>query len=136
MGRRNAFVVPNTVQLSLPGGEGEWIEVKEGLTYGEEQRLASAIVTNMTISQETREAEEQQIGLDTKRHAILRILLWVVDWNLEGPNGKRVELSASAIENLKPEIAQEINDVLDEHIRGAEGKGAGKVIEIASAAKS
>lgn len=134
MGRRNAFVVPNTVRINLPGGE-EWIEVKERLTYGEEQKLAGAIMTSMMISQDADEQTDREVGIDTKRHALLRILTWVTDWNLEDERGKRVDVSMAAIENLHPDIAQEINDALDGHVKASEGKASGKVIEIASVQK-
>lgn len=135
MGRRNAFVVPNTVRLPLPGDESEWIEVKERLTYGEEQKLATASFTSVKYSQSKADDGDSEIGLDMKRHALHRIHTWVVDWNLEGENGKRVDLSMAAIENLHPDVADEINAVLDEHIKAQEGKAAGKAIAPLSAAK-
>ena len=61
---RNWFVSPETVTLEL--ADGQWIEVKERLTYGEEQRLAGgALRPKLTDG-------EIDISLDLETHSILR----------------------------------------------------------------
>ena len=121
---RKFFVVPNEVELPLFPGEGEnfYIVAKEKLTYGEAQILQSASMTSVHFSADAQEGETE-IGLDLKRHAILRMLTWITDWNLPDPiTGKTLPVNKATIENLDPDAAAEITRVLDEHVKALEGK--------------
>lgn len=126
---RDAFVDPNTIVLNLT--EGDWIEVKERLTYGEQQRLASASLTSVQIKAGRSADADTEINLDMQRHAIERIRTWVVDWSFRDKNGKQVKITQKTIENLKPDIADEINAKLDEYIELIEAGGSpeGKLVD-------
>lgn len=135
---RQFFVVPNEVELPLfPDEGGNYsIIVKEKLTYGEAQILQSASMTSVHFSADAQEGETE-IGLDLKRHAILRMLTWINDWNLPDPvTGKTLPVNRATIENLDPDAAAEITRVLDEHVRSLEGKGKTPTIALASATTS
>ncbi len=109
----NYFVDPETVQLPI-NEEGDWIEIKKELTYGEEQRLAGAALGNV---QGMREGQSTEVALDWERYSIQRLLIWLVDWSFTDNRGKRVRVSKEAIANLKPSIAQAIQEAIDEYIK-------------------
>lgn len=113
----SCFVLPDTKRLDL--GDDLWVEVKETLTYGEEQRLASISLTTVNFAA-NREEGETEIGLDMQRHAIERLVTWVVDWNFSDHTGKTVPVSRTAIQNLHPAIAKRLTDALDAHVAEVE----------------
>lgn len=100
---RQAFVEPATVKLEL--SEGDWIEVKAELTYGEQLKLQD---------------ESSVRGEDEKRHFansafyVARLVAWIVDWSFTDAKG-RVEITPDSIRALKGEIAGEINTALNKH---------------------
>jgi hypothetical protein len=97
---KNRFVVPSTVKAEL--SEGDWIELKEWLTYGEQQRLASSALSRMTNA-----GADAGIDLDFEKHSLMRMETWVVDWSFVGPNGKPVEITRRAISALQAWIASD-----------------------------
>lgn len=111
---RNWFVVPETVRLDLPGGG--WIEVKERLTYGEEQRLTGAALTNVIQGTD----EQPEVGIDLERYNILRLFIWVVDWSPRDGEGNPMPVSKEAISALDPVVAEEIDDALTAHVKRLE----------------
>lgn len=109
---RNRFVLPETVRLEL--SDGDWIEVKKRLTYGEQQRLAGgALRPKLTDG-------EIDISLDLETHSVLRLSTWLVDWSFCDFRGKQVPVSGDAITSLDPDTVEEIEDVLTAHIRTLE----------------
>jgi len=100
---RQAFVTPATVKLELT--EGDWIEVKKELTYGEQLQLQD---------------ESAVRGEDDIRHFtnsafyIARLVIWIVDWSFEDDKG-HVEVTADAVRALRGEIAGEINTAINKH---------------------
>lgn len=110
--------------LDLPGEH--WIEVKAELSYAETQNLQSALMNRFTVSGQTangkpgKEPAEGALAIDAKRYAVARIRAWVVDWSAVGPGGKRIEITNSAIENLRPAIAAAIDRALDQHVEAIE----------------
>jgi hypothetical protein len=110
---RNRFVVPSTVKVDL--SEGDWIELKERLTYGEQQRLASSALSRMTNA-----GADAGIDLDFEKHSLMRMETWVVDWSFVGPNGKPVEITRRAISALDPDTAAEIDAAITAHIEALE----------------
>jgi hypothetical protein len=122
---RNRFVEPETVKLDL--SDGDWIEVKKELTYGEEQRLAGAAMTSMNIQSDADKAKTQteegdgvRVNLQNERFAIARLYTWLVDWSFTNAKGKRVEVSREAIANLSASTAHEIDDALTAYIASRE----------------
>ncbi len=98
MAKRSRFVTPATVRREL--SDGDWIDIKERLTYGEQQTLANAGLTG------TRFGGTMQV--DFARVPLVRIGMWVTDWSLVDENGKNVPVSQDAIAALDPETAHEI----------------------------
>ena len=102
---RNRFVAPLTVRLDL--SDGDWIEVKERLTYGEQQRISSSGV-------KYRDADG--LVLDLEKSGVTRLLTWIADWSFVGPDDKQRPVTKEAIWELDPGTAREIDAALSEHI--------------------
>lgn len=110
------FVQPETVRLDL--SDGDWIEVKKQLTWGEQQEFA-----NCGLSPTVKGPQELQV--DWAQVARRRLLIWLVDWSLVGPNGKLMPVTANSVNALDPETGDEIVEALDRHITAlAEAKKA------------
>jgi len=110
---RNRFVVPNTVRVEL--SDGDWVELKDRLTYGEQQRLASSALTRMTNA-----GADAGIELDFEKHSLMRMETWLVDWSFVGLNGKPVSITRAAIAALDPDTAAEIDAAITKHVEEIE----------------
>ncbi len=108
MGRMR-FVQPLTVTLEL--SDGDTIEVKQRLTYGEEQQLANASIIG-TVN----DAMKPDIKLDMSRYGMRRMAMWLVDWSFVGPDGKVMPITEQTLASLDSDTAKEIDDALDAHI--------------------
>lgn len=110
---RLRFVTPNTVRLDLT--EGDWIEVKEQLTYAEQQRLSGAMLRTVKTA-----AGDNEMGVDFARYAVLRLQMYLTDWSFKGEDDKPVPLSPASIENLSQDAADEINGAIDRYLQERE----------------
>jgi hypothetical protein len=108
------FVEPDTVRKEL--SDGQWIEIKTRLTYGEQKRLETGAMGKLSGNTE----EDAGISLDFERYNIMRMATWLVDWSATGLDGKRGKVTKDAIAALNQDIAQEIDDVLTAHIEELE----------------
>ena len=108
------FVEPDIVRLEL--SEGDWIEVKKELTYGEQQRLSNAAMTRF---QEAGSATPR-VELDFERYQIVRLKTWLVAWSFRDLAGKPVEITANSLSALHPDAAAEIDAALTAHIEALE----------------
>lgn len=108
------FVQGGAVQIDLDeyGLEGHWIEVKERLTYGEEQRLAGA---GLNISRNSDEMSVDFVRLNTTR-----LLTWITDWSFKGPNGKTAKVTRDVIETLNPKVVDILDTALADHMARVE----------------
>jgi hypothetical protein len=113
---RNRFVQPATKTLEL--SDGDWVEVKERLTYGEQQTLAGGALGRATGMFEGK----PEVALDMARYQIKRFAIWIVDWSFTDAKGKRVPVSEDAIANLDPDTAQEIDDALTDYIEAMDAE--------------
>lgn len=128
---RSAFVAPVTKQIFLPGDwSEEWIEVKEKLSYGEEQRLASASLTSVQLAPGRTADDATQIGLDMEKHAIERIALYVTEWSLKDHTGRVLPVTKQNIKNLDPSVAEMITSILDDHVREVEVKESPRTLSV------
>ena len=120
MANKNRFVKLNTVRLVL--SEGDWIDVKEELTYGEEQRMAGVGLTSLRTPEQVgnEPVRPHEIGINLELFNIEKILMWCLDWSFVDENDKRVKLDRSSVSALQPETAQEILDALTTHVEKLE----------------
>lgn len=104
---RNRFITPDTTRLDL--SDGDWVEVKTRLNWGETQRISSSLLRSIKGS-------EDEMGIDWAKYGSLRLQTWLVDWSFKDGTDKPVKLTPAAIANLDPETAAEIDAVLSAHV--------------------
>lgn len=113
------FVTPAYKQLAL--SHGDWIRVKERLTYGESVRLQGAGAVDLLVNSGVDEAG-QHIGIDLAAFEMARITAWVVEWSFADERGKRVPVNRDTIESLDPDTAEEIKAAIDRHVEKLEAE--------------
>lgn len=126
MPNRNRFVSPEIKRLDL--SEGDWVEIKARLSYREEQELAGAMI------RATRgDGDEREVSVNVARYAILKLITYLQEWSFRDEQDKPVPLSPSAIENLDPDTAEEIDEAINAHVEALKAskatpatKGSGK----------
>lgn len=110
---KRRFAAVTTTRLDLSGGD--WIEVKDELTYGERLTLSNApFVGN----------RDGLAIIDYTRYHLKRMEIYITDWNLAGPDGKTTEPSPALFALLDEESADEINRAIDAHIVSKLGNAA------------
>lgn len=109
----SAFAATTIKRLDLTGPwEGEWVDVKEHLGVVDQKRIDGAGFTS--LRQTEGNAQEAEAGLDLGRLFMTRLKVYIVAWSFTDAQGAVVPVTASAIDTLKPECADEINDRLSE----------------------
>jgi hypothetical protein len=98
------FVVPDVVRLDLP--DGEWIEVKKELTFGEQQ--------DMFTSMRRQLAPGEPPVLDPARIAMCRMQAYILAWSFT-ENGRSVPVSMGAMRQLRIPMAMAIREALEKH---------------------
>lgn len=124
------FVKPDVVRI--PVSEGDWIEIKRELTYGEQQRLAGMALVNVQPGA----GGEGALGIDVERHALGKLQLWLTDWSFRDEHDKPVRLTRDAIAALNQETAEELLTAIDRHAEELEREKKAKTGAGASAATS
>jgi len=122
------FIAPKTVRVPVEDG---WIDVKERLTYREEQQFATAMLKMPTFKLKDAGDQEKinnsEVSFDTSRSDAIRMLTWIVDWSAEQENPRtgameRVPVTMEAIDQLDPELAKAIDEALTGHIAAMEAR--------------
>lgn len=108
---RMRFVMPETVRLEL--SDGDWIEVKRRLSYGDLQSIAS--LSRMDLTQ-------------ASQHTVAAYLL---DWSLVDESGVTVDISTdakklSALRAMIPADFAEIDAVIDAHVQALDSEKKAK----------
>jgi hypothetical protein len=108
------MVKPNVVRLDL--GDGEWIEVREELSVGEQRKaFGSAVKGTVTTPDGTR------TEYDTPKLSFALVVAYLVDWSVRGADDKPVDISTlekrrAAVEALDAESFDAIEAAVDRHI--------------------
>lgn len=116
---RNRFVDPGVTKIDL--SDGDWIEVRDDLTWGAKQKLASAGLGGMQ-GFDSGDLATVKMDIDFAAFEIERVVAWVVDWSFRDANDKPVQVSRAAVERLDEETANEIRAALDVHVKAIEEK--------------
>lgn len=108
---RSRFVAPTTARLGLT--DGDWVEIKERLSFGETQALTAA-----TLAQSGNLAggEAPTLQLDLAGYKVERLCAYLIDWSFRDADGRAVDVSRAAIMALDPATADEIDAALDAHL--------------------
>ena len=105
------FVGPAVVRVDL--GDGEWAEIKERLTYGEQQQLNNAGVADVDV---LKMQEHPEIMLNLARYTLRRMFLWLVDWSAKDERGKPVPITMEAIAALESDMAAKIDAAIAQRV--------------------
>jgi hypothetical protein len=105
---RNRFVSNEIVRLDL--SDGDWIEVKSELSYGEQQSLFLGDVQMTGMF-----GGEKDVKVDLEMINIRDMVMWIVDWSFEDAKGKRVPVSLESIKALTGSTAEEVDAALTAH---------------------
>lgn len=108
---RCRIVVPEVVRKPL--SDGDWIDLKKRLTYGERNKMHAALVTEIR--------GDGRVTPNLEMIDAARIIAYLVDWSLVDPKGKQIDISTdtkkrAAIESLDEATVQEILAAIDAHI--------------------
>lgn len=104
---RSCFVSPATKRFDVMGG-AHWVEIKERLTYYEQERLDDAAV----VAELSFDAKENTLAMDLPGVAMLKMATWIVDWSFTDEKGQAVPVSRSAIEALDQRLAAEVEEII------------------------
>jgi len=91
----------------------EYVVFLDDISYGQEQELAGSSFTST--------ADGGGFRVDFTKYAIKRLLFWMSDWSLTH-NNKAVPISESSIRRLDRIVSDEINKLLDAHIKEIDEK--------------
>jgi len=105
------FVEPGVVRLDI--GDGDWIEIKRELTYGEQQELAGLALrldkTTLT------DGAAPSLAMDWAAHALAKLATWIVDWSFTDKDGQPVKVTAESVRRLRPSLAERCSEAIDKH---------------------
>ena len=108
------FVVPRVVRYEL--SEGDWVEFKAELTYGERLRLSSRAL-GQRINMETRQVEYSP---QLEAYSVEELFMWLTDWSLTDVKEEVVEISRESIGALRQDAADELRESLAKHLEAME----------------
>lgn len=107
------FVTPDVAHIELK--DGEWIDVKQELTVGEEKRYRSAGLKNVK-----QQDGQMSIEVDWVALALARVGAYLVDWSAKRSVGEgksvSVPVSAESINALDQDTFDEIDAAIQAHI--------------------
>ena len=114
-----SFVRPLSVRLDLSGGD--WLEVRERLGYGAQQKLATSGIKQMATAADN--GAGNTFNVDLSAYQIERMLAYIVEWSARNPDGSPMKVSRDAFAALTQAAADEINAALDAHIEAMSAEG-------------
>ena len=106
---KQRFVSIGITRLDL--SEGDWIEVKDELMYGEQLTLENASFVGRELT-----TDGVRIVQDMPRYHLKRMELYITDWSLRDRQDKPVPISADSLRMLDVATANEINAAIDGHL--------------------
>ena len=106
------------------GDKPYWIEIKPELSFGEEQTLAGILYSGRHAGQpEHKKTPDVVMSMELKKAAVEKVFTWVTAWSCVNAAGKSVQITREAIGNLKPSVAEAINDLIDAQMEANEAVG-------------
>lgn len=110
---RDRFAVLKTKRIDL--SDGDWIDIKTGLTAGE-QRIQDSLAIVPTRLEDGTVVDR----IDWSQYEFLRADLWITDWSLTQRIGDKDQprpKTVSALKALDPDDFDEINTAVYTHIQ-------------------
>jgi hypothetical protein len=110
------FAKPSTKTLDLP--DGEWIEVREELSVGEQRKAYTAAVKGSTKTEDGTRTE-----YDAQRLSFALVVAYLVSWSVRDAKGQPVDITTlekrrAAVEALDEESFNVIDAAIDSHVAG------------------
>lgn len=117
---RNRFVTPDIKRIDI--GDGDWIDVKKRLTYGEQHHIFTGGI---------REVRRDGYTPDRELLGKMEVMAYLVDWSLQGSDGKVVRIDTeakklAAIDNLDPADFDVISTAISAHVDAMAAERAAK----------
>jgi len=112
---RTRFVIPSVTTLTL--SDGDWIQVKNQLTVGEERAAFQQIIGE--INQQTG-WRKPNIALQ----GIAEIAAYLVAWSFRDPEGNPIPPDVATIQLLDVDSYRELEAAVEGHIRKMEAERA------------
>jgi hypothetical protein len=109
---KQRFIQPGTARLDL--SDGDWIEVKVELDYGEQQQLRIASMQPLAIERDM-SLEDMQIQLNPFLLRQTLIELYLVDWSFRDADDRPVPLNRTTLLSLDPETVDEMEAAINAH---------------------
>jgi hypothetical protein len=112
---RCRVVAPEMARLEI--SDGDWIDVKKRLNYGEKQKMLAAFVKEMR--------GDGRVTPDMEMVNVAQILAYLVDWSLVDTNGKQIAIDTDAkkhagVKAQDPATIEEISKAIEQHIEAME----------------
>jgi hypothetical protein len=104
----SGFVSPEEVHLELTGGN--WLSVKRELSVGEERRIFARCVKTARAG--------EKVELDLEQVGKTKLVEYILEWggpSFQDTNGKTRKFSATALDDLRTSLFNEISRAVDEH---------------------
>lgn len=114
---RNRFVKARTVKLDL--SDGDWIEIKSKLSYGEQSKLTGTMTPS--LSPDTK-GKATSVDIDWAEYSLQRISAYVVDWSFVDGSEQRIKPTRDNIFALDQESAAEIEAAIDAYLTNEQEK--------------
>lgn len=127
----HAFASTATDKLTLDDAGEYWITVKQELTGEETRAITSAAIKGVSRANLAGGSlpGHQLVEVDLNSAAFLKIMSYLVDWNLPGLDGKTVDISTPArkhhaLQALGQEAMKAIEDRIDAYVQERAAKKA------------
>lgn len=105
-----SFVNPSDTRR-LDVGDGDWLEVRNRITYGAAERLRAVSLKSMAT-----DAGQTKIELDMSTYNIERMAAYIIDWSARKPDGGKLPPTRDSFAALEEPAAEAVNAALDRHI--------------------
>jgi hypothetical protein len=102
---RCRVVQPDVVKLPL--SEGDWLEVKKQLNFGDHTRAAIKLY-GRTLADGSREPDIETLGMSME-------MAYIVAWSFRDADDKPIPVSFSALESFDRETVREIEAAVSTH---------------------
>jgi hypothetical protein len=102
---RNRFVQPDIVRLTL--SDGDYIDIKKELNAGETRRVFARLVKDMEAG--------EKVKLEPEKVGLTKLQEYLVAWSFVDNDGRPVDLTEGAIDNLDQDTYREIADAIEAH---------------------
>jgi hypothetical protein len=112
---RNRFVVPAVTTITL--SDGDWIQVKNQLTVGEERAAFQQIIGEIN---QTTGWRKPNIALQ----GIAEIAAYLVAWSFRDPEGMPIPPDIATIQLLDVDSYRELEAAVETHIKTMEAQRA------------